>query len=33
MTEQNICGTEAVKQKGRDYETVRIERASNVCPL
>lgn len=33
MTEQKCCGTESKEQKGRDYETVRIEKTSNVCPM
>ena len=33
MTEQKGCGTESEEQKGRAYETVRIEKTSNVCPM
>jgi hypothetical protein len=33
MTEQKFCGTGGEEQKGRDYETVRIEKTSNVCPV
>jgi uncharacterized metal-binding protein len=33
MTEQKICGIEGEEQKGRDYETVRIEKTGNVCPF
>ncbi len=33
MTEQKGCRTEGEEPKSRDYETVRIERTSNVCPM
>jgi uncharacterized metal-binding protein len=33
VTEQKCCVTEGEEQKGRDYETVRIEKTSNVCPM
>ncbi len=33
MREQEYCGTEGGEQKGRDYETVQIEKTSNVCPM
>ncbi len=33
MTEQKCSGTEGKEQKGSDYETVRIEKTSNVCPM
>lgn len=33
MTEQKCFGTQGGEQKGRDYETVRIEKTSNVCPM
>jgi uncharacterized metal-binding protein len=33
MTEQKSCGTEGEEQESGDYETVRIEKTSNVCPM
>ncbi len=33
MTEQKSCGTEDGEQKGRGYETVRIQKTGNVCPM
>ena len=33
MTEQKSCGIEGGEPKGRDYETVRIEKTNNVCPM
>ena len=33
MTEQKRCGNKGEKQEGRDYETIRIEKTSNVCPM
>jgi hypothetical protein len=32
MTEQKFCGAEGHEQEGRNYETVRTVRTSNVCP-
>ncbi len=33
MIERKCCGTGGEEQKGGDYETVRIEKTSNVCPM
>jgi uncharacterized metal-binding protein len=33
MTEQKCCGTEEEEQKSNAYETVRIKKTSNVCPM
>jgi len=33
MTQQKRCGNKGEKQEGRDYETIRIEKTSNVCPM
>ena len=33
MNKQRFCKTEPEEQKGKDYEAVRIEKTSNVCPL
>ena len=32
MTEQECCGTDK-EQKDKDYETIRIEKTNNVCPM
>ncbi len=33
MAEQKGCGTEKKEEKGEGYETIRVERTSNVCPM
>jgi uncharacterized metal-binding protein len=33
MTKQKFCGTEEKEQKTVEYETVRIQKTSNVCPM
>ena len=33
MTENKCRGIESEKQKGREYETVLIEKTINVCPM
>ena len=33
MTEEKCCGVEEKEQKSGDYETVRIDKTNNVCPM
>ncbi len=33
MAETKCCGIEGEKQKGKDYESVRIEKTNNLCPM
>ncbi len=33
MTEQKCCGIKDEEEKGKDYETIRIEKTNNVCPM
>ncbi len=33
MAEQKGCGSEKKEQKGEGYETIRVEKTNNVCPM